>query len=86
MFDRVEMRSRCIAWDDRFMYLEQSMWKDGHCTTHILYRSAVTSKDGIVAPPRVLDALGTDIETPEIPDWVRAWTDADDLRPWPPEM
>ncbi|MDN5788297.1 acyl-CoA thioesterase, partial [Pseudorhodobacter sp.] len=48
MFDRVEMVSRCIGWDQRFIYMEQSMWKDGECTSHMLLRSAVTSKEGIV--------------------------------------
>jgi len=46
-FERVEMRSRAVGWDDRFLYLEQSMWKrSGECANHILYRSAVTSADG----------------------------------------
>lgn len=27
MFEKVEIRSRLVCFDDKFMYLEQSMWK-----------------------------------------------------------
>jgi acyl-CoA thioesterase FadM len=86
MFDRVEMRSRLVTWDARFMYLEQSMWRrDGECASHILYRAAVTGKDGIVPPDRVLEALGrSGHAAPPAPEWVEAWARADAARPWPP--
>ena len=83
-FDRLEIRTRCIGWDARFLYMEQSMWKGGDCTSHQIIRSAVTSKDGIVAPDRVLAAMGERRESPELPDWVKAWIAAEALRPWPP--
>jgi len=85
MFDVVEMRSRCIGWDHRFIYMEQSMWKGGDCTSHMLIRSAVTSKAGIVPPKDVLSALGQPVESPLLPDWVQGWIAADATRPWPPE-
>lgn len=85
MFDTVEMRSRAVWWDDRFFYIEQAMWKmDGACASHILYRSAVTGKAGIVPPREVARALGVDPEPPEAPSWVTAWIGADAKRPWPP--
>jgi len=86
MFDRIEMHSRMVSWDDRFMYLEQSMWRrDGQCASHILYRSAVTGRAGIVPPSEVLAALGQPgLAAPPQPDWVRAWIEADAARPWPP--
>ena len=85
MFDRVEMRSRCIGWDARFIYMEQSMWKDGACTSHMLLRSAVTSRAGIVPLDRVLAALGQPTQSPALPDWVQGWIASDAERPWPPE-
>ncbi|QYK42479.1 MAG: acyl-CoA thioesterase [Paracoccaceae bacterium] len=84
LFDRLTMVTRCIGWDERFIYMEQSMWKGDDCTSHILIRSAVTSVEGIVAPGRVLAALGQPTESPPLPDWVQAWIAADALRPWPP--
>lgn len=85
MFERVEMRSRAVCWDDKFMYLEQSMWKaDGACANHALYRSAITSRDGIVSPETALLAMGKPVQSPDIPDWIAAWIAADAQRPWPP--
>ena len=85
LFHKVEMRSRALGWDERFMYLEQSMWNDkGECTTHSLYRMAVTGANGIVPPNEVASKLGYEGDTPALPDWVTAWISADATRPWPP--
>lgn len=86
-FDRLEIRSRALGWDDKFIYLEQSMWKAETCTSHVLYRSAVTDRNGIVPPEKVLAAIGLEgLASPEMPDWVTGWIEADRHRPWPPEM
>ena len=84
MFDRIEMRSRPLCWDDKFMYLEQSMRVRGEATSHILYRIAVTNKDGIIAPMRVMEKMNVEGESPAIPTWVEAWIEAESKRPWPP--
>jgi len=83
-FDRVTIHSRCIGWDNRFLYIEQSMWKGDDCTSHQIVRSAVTSQDGIVAPERVLAALGEPTQSPPLPDFVQGWIDAEARRLWPP--
>ncbi len=85
-FQKIEMRSRLLGWDARFMYLEQSMWKsDGACASHAVYRAAVTDRRGIVATDRVLEALqiAPELARP-LPGWVSAWLAAEDARPWPP--
>lgn len=83
-FNRVTIHSRCIGWDNRFLYIEQSMWKGDDCTSHQIVRSAVTSQDGIVAPERVLAALGEPTQSPPLPDFVQGWIDAEARRLWPP--
>jgi acyl-CoA thioesterase FadM len=85
-FDRIEMRSRLLGWDARFMYLEQSMWKtNGDCASHAVYRGAVTDRNGIVETARVLEAMGRDPSSnADLPDWVQHWLAAEDKRPWPP--
>lgn len=85
LFDRVEMRSRCIGWDDRFLYMEQSMWRGDDCTSHMLLRSAVTSEQGIVPPREVLKAMGREAASPALPGWVEHWIAAEAERPWPPQ-
>jgi acyl-CoA thioesterase FadM len=84
-FDRFQTRSRMIGWDHRFIYIEQSMWRtDGECASHALFRSAITDRNGIVAPTRVAASLGVAPVSPPLPGWVQAWIEAEDQRPWPP--
>jgi acyl-CoA thioesterase FadM len=84
-FQRFEMRTRCLGWDDRFLYMEQSMWRGGECSSAVLIRGAVTSKKGIVPPSEALAAMGEAPQSPPLPDWVWGWIDADATRSWPPE-
>ncbi|MBO9473108.1 acyl-CoA thioesterase [Shimia sp. R10_1] len=84
-FEKIEMRSRTAFWDERFVYIEQSMWKqNGECANHALYRAAVTDRNGIVSPARVMEALGSAETPPPAPEWILAWIEAETTRPWPP--
>ncbi|MGB0905421.1 MAG: thioeseterase, partial [Mangrovicoccus sp.] len=83
-FHRVEMRGRGIGLDDKFMYVEQSIWRKGECCSHILLRIAVTNAAGIVPSAQVIEALGTGMELNALPDWVTSWSAAEAKRPWPP--
>ena len=84
-FVTFRMVSRAIGWDDRFMYLDQSIWIGEDCAVQALYRSAVTDANGLVPPARVFDAMGLAGDRPELPAWVKNWIDAEATRPWPPE-
>mgnify|MGYP001027203660 CR=1 FL=1 len=84
MFHRVEIHSRCIGWDHRFLYVEQSMWRKGEALNHALIRLAVTQEAGILPPEELAAAMGHTAPSPALPDWVLAWVDADAQRAWPP--
>ena len=83
-FQKVTCVSRFLGWDGRFGYIEQSLWRGGECTTHMLLRMAVASKSGLVPLAELITALGHEAESPPLPDWVTAWIEADAARPWPP--
>ena len=85
VFDKLELRTRNIGWDERFAYAEQSLWKDGTCCSHGLMRIAITDRNGMVPAPQLAEAMGTST-SPELPAWVKAWAEADALRPWPPQQ
>ena len=84
-FQRVEMRSRCIGWDDRFLYMEQTMWREGDCTSAVLIRSAFTAGGRLLPVTEFLKEIGHADPSPPLPHWVGAWAAADNERPWPPE-
>ncbi|MFY0682184.1 MAG: acyl-CoA thioesterase [Thalassovita sp.] len=85
MFERFEIRSRAIGTDDKFIYLEQTMWKrNGECANHAVYRSAVTDKNGIVPPAKVIATFAPEAASLDLPEWVQQWIEAEKARPWPP--
>lgn len=83
MWDRMEMRSRIAGMDRRFFYVEQSIRVRGDACSHALLRIAMT--DGHIVPPeRAVEVMPELARLPELEDWARAWSEAEDLRPWPP--
>ncbi|MDZ7906253.1 MAG: acyl-CoA thioesterase [Cypionkella sp.] len=88
LFQRLRQVSRVIGWDTRFIYMEQSFWRDdpqgSECTAQMLLRSAIISKAGMVSPAKMIAAMGMDMPSPPLPDWAAAWIAADAQRPWPP--
>lgn len=83
-FHRITMKSRCVGWDDKFLYIEQSMWLRGDCTSHAMLRMGVTDRNGLVRTDRVEKAIGWDAPPPALPAWVETWCAAENQRPWPP--
>lgn len=83
-FERFEMRTRILGWDERFIYVEQGMFKtNGDCANHCLFRTAIVS-NGRAVPTEKVAALMGGISSPALPNWARNWIDADAQRPWPP--
>jgi len=85
VFQKLTMVSRVLGWDDRFLYIEQSMWRGGDCTSAQMLRGAVISKGGMVPMAQAMAALGVTEASPALPDWVQQWIAADAARLWPPE-
>ena len=85
MLHRYEVRTRFIGFDDKFMYLDQTMWRKGECLAQAVYRAAATDKNGIVRSDKVAAAMGVDAGLMTLPDWVQAWLTAEQMRPWPPK-
>lgn len=84
VFDRVQSHTKFAGVDGRFVYLDQSFWKKGECTTQAFYRVAVTGPEGIVPTEDLVAAMGIADTVPPIPPAVQAWINAETQRPWPP--
>jgi acyl-CoA thioesterase FadM len=83
-FAPMEIRTRAIGRAARFLYIEHLTLARGVPAHNAMYRAAVVDADGIVDTDRVAASLGHGDWNPELPPWVRAWSDAEALRPWPP--
>lgn len=84
MFDKVTMRTQCVGTDERWIYLEQSMWVKGQPCSSVLIRSGITNKEGLVSTSEITTALVEQPDTRELPAWVKEWIDSEQHRPWPP--
>ncbi len=84
MFDKVVMRTQIETYDDRWIYITQSMWVGGKPASSVLLRTGVTSKGRVIANDPVRVALGLQDWQPEPSPWVKAWIESESLRPWPP--
>lgn len=84
-FDKVVIKTHLKAIDEKWIYVEQTMWANGRPCSHALLRTGVTNiKTGkVIDTKTVMTALGyAEIEMP-LDGWVQAWADADKLRPFP---
>ncbi|MFW5881411.1 MAG: acyl-CoA thioesterase [Roseicyclus sp.] len=80
-FQRVELRTRVLGWDSRFIYIEQAMWRGETCCHHLLLRTGVTVGGRLADTAMVAEALGAPGEAPPLPGWVTEWIAADATRP-----
>ncbi len=86
VFQRCETRSRIVARDPRFIYIEHLLMAEGAPAAHIMCRTVITAERRMVPTDEVVAALGDPGWNPEKPDWVKAWIEAEALRPWPPAL
>ncbi len=84
IFAKYQMRTHFLGFDDKFMYVDQSMWMGDVACNQLLLRAAFTKNRKLFAPSDALDLYGQQVASPKLPDWVQNWSDADATRPWPP--
>ena len=84
LFDKVTMKTNVVGYDERWIYIYQSMWVKRQATSSGLLRTCVTEKGSAVDTKRVLEALNAGDWQPEVPEWVNEWRLAEQHRPWPP--
>ena len=83
-FDKVTLKTKIVAIDERWMYIEQSMWVKGKPCSSAILRSGVTKGGRVIEISKVLAALGqSDWDLPPT-GFVAKWIESDAERPWPP--
>ncbi|MEN6669571.1 acyl-CoA thioesterase [Psychrobacter sp. B38] len=83
-FDKVTLKTKIVAIDARWMYIEQSMWVKGKPCSSAILRTGVTKGGRVIETSGVLAALGqSDWELPPT-GFVAKWIESDAERPWPP--
>jgi acyl-CoA thioesterase FadM len=82
LFNKFTLHTQVAGWDDRWFYFHQQIIRNNKIHSAALIRTAVTSSNGIVSIREVIKELGLKIEQKPLAKWVKAWAEADELRPW----
>lgn len=82
-FDRFEITTRILGWDQRVFYLEQVFTRgDQHCARGIVASRFLDRQGNRLSPLDVVtDATGEALTSPELPADVAAWARALDVAP-----
>jgi acyl-CoA thioesterase FadM len=80
-FERFDVRSRVVGWDEKWFYVEHIVERGGVFCAHAYVRTVVRKRDGNATPGEVLALLGReDMPSPPLPEFVLTWRDAEDGR------
>lgn len=79
LFQRFELRSRLLCWDDRWFYMEQRFVRAGDTAAVAIVKARFMAADGRrLSPAEVVAATEHAMESPPMPAGVRAWVQAEE--------
>ena len=84
LFDKVTINTHVVGIDERWIYLEHSMWVKGKPCSSVLLRTGVTQGGKVIEIARVLEALGESDLTMSPEPWVQEWIECNKDHRWPP--
>lgn len=74
LFERYEIETRVLGWDDKAIVLEQQFIRRGEAVAHALVRARFLKKaGGPVTPDELALAAGFDPESPPLAGYAAAW-------------
>lgn len=72
VFQKFDMTTRIVGWDDRWVFVEQELHSDGKLCAHAMFKTMIRSKDGLVTPQNVMSATGHPFPMPKLTDEMKA--------------
>lgn len=77
-FQRFELHTRVVCWDEDFVYMEQIFMSEGRIAALALVRAAFVEDGHRLTSATVLGALGLHRRSPPMPSGIKAWTSVED--------
>ena len=84
MFEKVAIYTQVAGYEERWIYIVQSMWAKGEPASSILLRTGITNRGKVLPARDVIDALGIEEWNPVLHPWVKEWIQSEESRLWPP--
>lgn len=66
-FQKFRVTARVAYWDERWLYVEHRLERNGETVARALARSTIIGKEGRIAPSEAISALGYSIAPPPMP-------------------
>lgn len=85
VFDKMVMKTRVAGFEDRWIYIEQSIWVNDRPCSAVLLRTGVTEAGKALHSDQVKEVMKLEDFDLKPSDWVEEWITTEDDRPWPPE-
>jgi len=80
-FQRFDVRSRVLGWDEKWLYFEHVVEVGGQVCAIGNARGLFRGPEGNVSPRELLALAGQpDLQSPALPEFVLRWRDAEDRR------
>lgn len=77
LFQRFDIRTEVIGWDDRSVFLSQDFERSGEVVASAVVRARFLGRGGArVTPLEVLSLTGSVPTQPALPEWVSEWAQA----------
>lgn len=78
LFQRFEIRTRIVTWDEKWFYLEQRILRNGDLALHAYLKGVFVARGGGSVPvTRLLDLMGVVQAAPAMPAGLAAWKEAE---------
>jgi acyl-CoA thioesterase FadM len=76
-FEKFELHSRILGWDEKWFYFEHRFEKGGSVVALAYARGVMRTREGAVPPSDVLQLVEWKEASPPLPDAVVRWQQAD---------
>ena len=70
LFQRFKLKTKIIGYDENWFYFFQKIERNGKTHMASVVKYAFTSKNGIVKPKEVVEAMGEPYDPTQLPSWV----------------
>lgn len=74
-FDRFELVTRLLTWDDKYIYMEQTFERDGELCAHAYVKGLFLQRGGRVPNAEVLAASGYQGDAPPMAEALQRWSE-----------
>ncbi len=72
-FERFEMHTRLLGWDDKWAFMEHRFMRGGRVAGTVVMRGLFRGPNGPLTPGFLISQMGLSAESPPLPEWVTAW-------------